>query len=171
MFYLNTSVCGIQFKLKRKESIMNLEKQAETLNDLILINNDRVEGYQKAIDELQPEDYELRSVFQERVNQSGQFRNELVPEVSRTGEEIAEGTMVSGKIYRAWMEVKAFFSGNNRRAILENCEVGEDAALRAYEEALNCENLTQEQRLKVIRHRAEIQISRDHIKALRDALG
>ncbi|MFR0677826.1 PA2169 family four-helix-bundle protein [Dysgonomonas sp.] len=150
---------------------MNLEKQAETLNDLILINNDRVQGYQKAIDELQPEDYELRTVFQERIDQSNQFRNELVSEIVGTGEEVAEGTMVSGKIYRAWMEVKAFFSGNNRRAILENCELGEDAALRAYEEALNCENLTEQQRLKIIRHRAEIQVSHDQIRSMRDALG
>lgn len=31
-----------------------LKEQAETLNDLVLINNDRVEGYKKAIDELKP---------------------------------------------------------------------------------------------------------------------
>ena len=150
---------------------MNLEKQAETLNDLVLINNDRVEGYQKAIDELKPEDTDLRSIFQERVNQSAQFRDELVPEVARSGEEIAEGTMVSGKIYRAWMDVKAFLSGNNRRAILENCEFGEDAALRAYEEALQDVNLTPEQRAMVIRQQAEIKASHNQIKAMRDALG
>lgn len=150
---------------------MNVEKQAETLNDLVLINNDRVEGYQKAIDELKPEDADLRSVFQEKVNQSAQFRDELAPVVARSGEEIAQGTMVSGKIYRAWMDVKAFFSGNNRRAILENCEFGEDAALRAYEEALKDEHLTPEQRAMVIRQQAEIKVSHDQIKAMRDALG
>ncbi|SFK63774.1 ferritin-like domain-containing protein [Proteiniphilum acetatigenes] len=150
---------------------MNLEKQAETLNDLILINNDRVEGYQKAIDELKPEDSDLRILFQERVEQSSLNRDELAPAVVRGGEEIAEGTMVSGKIYRAWMDVKAFFSGNNRRAILDNCVFGEEAALRAYEEALNSEDLTPEQRAIVIRQQAEIQVSYDEIRAMREMLG
>ncbi|RNC63372.1 PA2169 family four-helix-bundle protein [Proteiniphilum sp. X52] len=150
---------------------MNLEKQAETLNDLILINNDRIEGYQKAIDELKPEDSDLRILFRERVEQSMLNRDELAPAVVRGGEKIAEGTMVSGKIYRAWMDVKAFFSGNNRKAILDNCVFGEEAALRAYEEALNSEDLTPEQRAIVIRQQAEIQVSFDEIKAMRDMLG
>lgn len=149
---------------------MNLEKQAETLNDLILINNDRVKGYQKAIDELKPEDADLAGTFQERVNQSRLFGEELETHVYRSGEEVAEGTMASGKIYRAWMDIKAFFSGNNRKAILENCEFGEDAALRAYEEALKCENLTPVQRTLVIRQQAEIQASHNKVKAMRAGL-
>ncbi len=150
---------------------MNVEKQAATLNDLILINNDRMEGYQKAIDELKEEDFDLRILFLERVDQSHQFKNELELEVALSGEKIAEGTMVTGMIYRAWMDVKAFFSGNNRRAILENCEFGEDAALRAYEEALKDEHLTLEQRAMVIRQQAGIRTSHNEIKALRDSLG
>lgn len=149
---------------------MNLEKQAETLNDLILINNDRVKGYQKAIDELKPEDADLAGTFQERVNQSRLFGEELETHVYRSGEEVAEGTMASGKIYRAWMDIKAFFSGNNRKAILENCEFGEGAALRAYEEALKCENLTPVQRTLVIRQQAEIQASHNKVKAMRAGL-
>ena len=81
----------------------NLKKQGETLNDLILINNDRVEGYRKAIDQLSLEDADLRQVFQERVDQSRQFHAELVNEVARLGEDVKEGTLASGKIYRARM--------------------------------------------------------------------
>ncbi len=104
------------------------------------------------------------------MNQSRLFGDELAPEVTLGGEKIAEGTMVSGKIYRAWMDVKAFFSGNDRKAILENCEFGEDAALRAYEEALKDEYLSPEQRALVIRQQAEIRASHNQIKAMRDAL-
>ena len=147
-----------------------LEKQAETLNDLVLINNDRIEGYQKAIDELKPEDADLRPVFQERVDQSRQFHSELASEVAQLGEEVKEGTLASGKIYRAWMDVKAFFSGGDRKTILDNCEDGEDAAVRAYNEALECENLTPEQRTLVIRQQAEVKASHDRIKAMRDSL-
>jgi uncharacterized protein (TIGR02284 family) len=78
--------------------------------------------------------------------------------------------MLSGKIYRAWMDVKAFFTGADRKAILDNCEDGEDAALRAYNEALECEELTPEQRTIIIRQQATIKISHDKIKAMRDSL-
>lgn len=148
----------------------NLKKQAETINDLVLINNDRIEGYQKAIDQLRPEDADLRLVFQERVDQSRQFHLELVNEVAKSGEDVKEGTLASGKIYRAWMDVKAFFSGGDRKTILDNCEDGEDAAVKAYSEALECENLTPEQRSIIIRQHAEVKASHDRIKAMRDSL-
>jgi conserved hypothetical protein len=149
---------------------MNLQKQAETLNDLVLINNDRVEGYQKAMEELRVEDADLRSVFQERIDQSRRFHTELVGEVVKLGEEVKEGTLASGKIYRAWMDVKAFFSGGDRKTILDNCEDGEDAAVRAYDEALDCEYLTPVQRALVISQHTEIKVSHDRIKAMRDFL-
>ncbi|KAF5055398.1 ferritin-like domain-containing protein [Petrimonas sulfuriphila] len=148
----------------------NLKKQGETLNDLILINNDRVEGYRKAIDQLSLEDADLRQVFQERVDQSRQFHAELVNEVARLGEDVKEGTLASGKIYRAWMDVKSFFSGGDRKTVLDNCEDGEDAAVRAYDEALECENLTPEQRAVIIRQHAEVKASHDRIKTMRDSL-
>lgn len=147
-----------------------LEKQAETLNDLVLINNDRVEGYQKAIDELKPEDADLRGIFQERIDQSRSFHSELVAEVAKLGEEVEHGTKTTGKIYRAWMDVKAFFSGSDRKTILDNCEDGEDAALRAYDEALECQHINPEQRAVIIRQQADVKVSHDKIKAMRDSL-
>lgn len=149
---------------------MNLEKQSETLNDLVLINNDRMEGYLKGIEELKTEDSDLKMVFEDRIEQSRNFHAELVDELTKSNHEVKEGTMTSGKIYRAWMDVKAFFTGNNRKAILDNCEDGEDAALKAYDEALKCENLTPEQRAIVVRQHAAIKASHDKIKAMRDAL-
>lgn len=149
---------------------MNLEKQSETLNDLVLINNDRMEGYKKGMEELKDEDFDLRSVFQERIDQSNHFHTELSKELILSNKEVEEGTKTSGKIYRAWMDVKAFFTGNSRKAILDNCVDGEEAALKAYNSALECENLTPEQRSLIIRQQAEIKSSQDKIKALRDAL-
>ena len=147
-----------------------LERQAEVLNDLVLINNDRVEGYQKAQEELKPEDNDLMVLFQDRIEQSRMFHTELVGEVARLGEQIATGTKVSGKIYRAWMDVNAFFGGSDRKVILDNCEIGEAAALRAYDSALESDNLTPEQNAMVLRHRAEVKASHNRIKAMRDAL-
>lgn len=147
-----------------------LERQAEILNDLVLINNDRVEGYRKAQEELKPEDNDLMVLFQDRIEQSRMFHTELVSEVARLGEQIASGTKASGKIYRAWMDVNAFFGGSDRKVILDNCEIGEGAALRAYDSALEDNELTPDQTTMVLRQHAEIKASHNSIKAMRDAL-
>ncbi len=41
----------------------NNKENAEILNDLILINNDRIAGYEKAINELKPEDSDSEAVI------------------------------------------------------------------------------------------------------------
>jgi uncharacterized protein (TIGR02284 family) len=156
--------------IKKKKVMNTLERQAEVLNDLVLINNDRVEGYQKAQEELKPEDNDLMVLFQDRIEQSRMFHTELVGEVARLGEEIATGTKASGKIYRAWMDVNAFFGGSDRKVVLDNCEIGEGAALRAYDSALEEEALSPDQAAMVLRHHSEIKASHNRIKAMRDAL-
>ena len=146
-----------------------LENQTRLLNDLILINNDRVVGYQKAIEELKKEDNDLKLLFQEKVNQSNEFKTELTQKVIETGHEVVTGTTNSGKIYRVWMDVKAFFGGSERKVVLDNCEDGEDAALAAYNDALTTEGLSTEIRSLITNHHAALKISHNRIKALRDA--
>src|SRR6478752_8441442 len=116
---------------------MQNEKAIGILNDLVRINNDRVVGYEKAIDELQDEDADLKTLFQRYITESRQYSQELTTEVSRLGGDPADGTTNSGKIYRVWMDLKAAITGKDRKTILNNCEFGEDAAQKAYDTALN----------------------------------
>ena len=145
------------------------EKQARILNDLVLINNDRVVGYEKAMEELKKEDSDLKLLFQEKVNQSNGYKTELSEEIVKTGHKVESGTTNAGKIYRVWMDVKAFFGGSDRKVVLDNCEDGEDAALAAYNDALSSEGLAPDVRSLLTNHLAELRISHDRIKALRDA--
>lgn len=146
-----------------------IEKQARLLNDLILINNDRVLGYQKAMEELKKEDSDLKLLFQEKVNQSNDYKTELSQKVIETGQKVETGTTNAGKIYRVWMDVKAFFGGSDRKVVLDNCEDGEDAALVAYNDGLTSEGLTPDVRSLLTRHHAELKISHNRIKALKNA--
>lgn len=36
---------------------------------------------------------------------------------------IAEGTLISGKFFRVWMDVKAALTGKDRKAILNSCRL------------------------------------------------
>ena len=141
---------------------------AEILNDLIQINNDRVAGYEKAIEELKSEDADLKSLFVKMIGESHKLKMALATEVQALGEEIEEGTTSSGKIYRAWMDVKAVFTGHDRKTVLNNCEFGEDAAQKAYQMALAEEGLSADLRSLVTEQKAQLRQSHDEIKRLRD---
>lgn len=142
---------------------------AEILNDLILINNDRVEGYERAISELEPQDSDLKTLFTRMIGESHQYKMALATEVQALGEEIEQGTTNSGKIYRAWMDVKAAFTGHDRKTVLSNCEFGEDAAQKAYKMALEEDGLSANLRMLITEQKAALKISHDEIKALRDS--
>lgn len=141
---------------------------AEVLNDLIQINNDRVDGYEKALKELKPEDGDLKDAFLGYIDQSRSLRNALGTEVEVLGAKMEDGTTASGKIYRAWMDVKAMFTGNDRKTILNNCEYGEDAAQKAYKSALETEGLPAYIFSLITKQKDELKRSHDAIKALRD---
>ena len=146
-----------------------IEKQVRLLNDLILINNDRVVGYQKAIEELKKEDSDLKLLFEEKINQSNNYKTDLSEKIIETGHKVETGTTNAGKIYHVWMDVKAFFGVSDRKVVLDNCVDGEDAALIAYNDALTSEGLSTDVRSLLTKHHAELKISYNRIKALKDA--
>lgn len=148
---------------------MENEKVIGILNDLVRINHDRVVGYEKAIDELTDENADLRILFQRYITESREYSHDLTQEVSRLGGDPAEGTTNSGKIYRVWMDLKATVSGKDRKAILDNCEFGEDAAQKAYDTALNSDvEFEPSLRDLIVRQKATLKSGHDEIKRLRD---
>jgi len=139
------------------------------LNDLIRINNDRIEGYKRAAKEADDSDVDLKAIFHRMADESRQYLAELTREVVKVGGEPAEGTTASGKIYRAWMDIKATFTGHDRETVLANCEFGEDAAQKAYKEALESDDaLSPEIRQLIANQKASLQVSHDTIKKYRD---
>jgi uncharacterized protein (TIGR02284 family) len=145
------------------------EKTIDILNDLIRINNDRIVGYEKGIDELKDADSDLRTLFHRYIQESKQYSQELTQEVSRLNGDAAGGTTNSGKIYRVWMDLKAVVTGHDRKTVLENCEFGEDAAQKAYDMALN-EDASLEQPLRdlIVRQKTQLRVGHDEVKRLRD---
>jgi uncharacterized protein (TIGR02284 family) len=144
------------------------EKASEILNDLIQINNDRVAGYEKAANETNIKDVDLRSLFSELAADSRRYANELSRYVNITSEP-AQGTTIRGKIYRVWMDVKATFSGKDRKAILASCEFGEDAAQKAYDAALASDaDLDVTVRQLIMDQKTSLKKSHDRIKRMRD---
>jgi len=154
----------------QKNKIMNTsEELIDLLNGLVTINNDRVAGYETAAKET--EDFDLKALFTSMSNDSRKFSSELAVEVAHLGGKVATGTYTSGDLYRIWMDVKAALTGNDRKAILNSCETGEDVAQKAYNDALTDDvELSSELRLKILRQRDKMKIALDEIKMLRDTV-
>ena len=143
----------------------------EVLNDLIQINNDRIEGYERAIKDTEKDRSELLQVFNKMIEESRGFKSSLQQMVSRFGGNAeTDETTVKGKVYRMWMDIKSVFSGHSGKSALELCEFGEDAAQRAYEEALESDaTMDSEVRTLIRTQKDMLKISHDRIKAMRDA--
>ena len=145
------------------------DKTVEVLNDLIEINNDRVTGYEKAVEEAKNIDIDLQAIFSKMADESRKYKAELAGEVTNLGGEPSKDTTNLGKIYRAWMDVKATFTGKDRHAILASCEYGEDAAQKAYKEALaSSAEIDTDTRQLIVKQQETLKISHDLIKKYRD---
>ena len=150
---------------------LNTNKQVQVLNDLVQINNDRIAGYQRAMDDVNDEEGEdLKPLFQRLMNNSLDYNEELEKLIGLFNGEPALGTSGAGKVYRAWMDFKALVTGGDRKAILESCETGEQTALRAYDEALAEEDIHEEPKRLIPAQRADILQAYEEIKALKEAL-
>lgn len=141
----------------------------EILNDLIEINNDRIIGFEHATNELKDDDGGLKAIFTKFIGQSHHFKMELATEVAALHHDIAQGTSVSGKLHRTWLEVKTAFSANSKHSILEECEFGEDAIKKAYKTAIDEENTPAYVKDILLDQEIKLQAAHDEIKALRDS--
>jgi len=148
----------------------NTRATVETLNDLVLINNDRIAGYERAISELNDDDTELKYLFTNLVGESHKFKMEIATEIAALGKDIETGTSTSGTIHRTWLDVKAAFSGHSTKSILEECEFGEDAIKKAYHTALDEDSLPSYIKEILRNQQVILDAAHDKVKALRDSV-
>ncbi len=149
---------------------MENEKIVNVLNALIVINNDRIEGYETAAAETDETD--LKDLFGRLSQTSKMCKTELVEEVHKLGGTPEEGTRVTGKFFRVWMDVKAFLTGKDRVSILKSCEYGENVAAETYKDAIanNLHALTSQEQTMLNAQASLLKTDLNKVIALRDAL-
>lgn len=140
----------------------------EVLNDLVMINNDRIVGYQRAIKDLKPEDNDLKTIFDEMIIESHKIKSDLTHEIQVLHGDVEKRSTEMGKIYRLWMEVKAMFTGDSRHLILSNCEAAEEAAQKAYKKALETQRLPAFLKELLTNQQDTLRVSHDEIRDFRN---
>lgn len=146
----------------------NTKATIETLNDLVKINNDRIEGYEKATKDLDGDQAELKVLFTSLIGESHQNKMELGTEIEVLGADIEDTTSTSGALHRTWLQVKAAFTKGSTKSVLEECEFGEDAIKKAYKDALELEYLPAYIKDILTKEKTALDAAHDKIKELRD---
>lgn len=145
---------------------MNNDSTISTLNDLIETSKDGEKGFAKAAEETK--DSQLRSLFSEGSTRCASSVRELQDLVRSLGGDPEKSGSALAAMHRGWLDVKSAVTGRDDKAILNECERGEDVAKARYAKALR-EDLPANVRAVVERQNAGVLANHDRVRALRDA--
>ena len=144
------------------------EEIVEDLNDLVKINNDRIMGYEKAIED--NEDAQLDDLFRHYVIQSQKFRSQLAEHIVRIdGKAVTDATStdISSKVHRAWIDIKSAVTGKDRNTVLSSVEFGENMAVEAYTDAIEKDHIPAYIKEELSTQLNELKAAHDKMKALK----
>jgi uncharacterized protein (TIGR02284 family) len=104
-----------------------------TLNGLIETCKDGENGFRKAAEEAK--EPSLKSLFSRYATQRASYVRELQEAVSQFGEQPADSGHVAAALHRGWMSLRESLSKHEDTALIDEAEAGEDAAMKAYNDA------------------------------------
>lgn len=142
------------------------DNAVSVLNGLIETCRDGETGFKTAADGADRAD--LKSVFSELSTERGRCAEALSTVVKSLGGEPHDSGHIAGALHRGWINLKTAISGNDDKAILEECEKGEDYAKQRFTDALK-ESLPANVRAEVERAAAIVKRAHDRVRDLRDA--
>jgi uncharacterized protein (TIGR02284 family) len=135
------------------------------LNELIETSKDGERGFEKAAEDAH--DAELKSLFGECARRCREGAAELQALVRAEGGSPENTGSAAAAVHRGWMSLKEAVSSRDDKAILEECERGEDHAKAKYRKALE-QNLPPDIRATVDRQYQGVLANHDRVRMLRD---
>lgn len=144
----------------------NNDKAISVLNELIETCKDGAKGFASAAEKA--DSAELKSLFSKYSSQRTSFAADLDGLVVSLRGEPAETGHVAAVVHRGWIDIKTAFAGNDDKALLNECERGEDYAKKAYMDALK-EPLPSDAMAVVQRQSVEVKAAHDKVRDLRNA--
>lgn len=134
------------------------------VHHIIEVLNERVSGYEKAIENV--DDPDCASLFNEYKQQAQQFEMELQPYAEINIDDI--GTRFVADVWHLWMDLKGAISNKSLTAMIGACITGEAAAIRNYIEVLNDENLPDELRGILTKQLEDIRVACENLIQIKE---
>jgi uncharacterized protein (TIGR02284 family) len=144
---------------------MNNDRIVSVLNDLIETSRDGVEGFRTCAEDVK--DPALKTYFLNRAQGCEEAIRELSAQVRQYGGDPDTTGSATGALHRTWLDLKTAITSGDNLAVLEECERGEDTAVRAYENALN-EELPPDLRALIQRQYEGAKENHDEVRQMRD---
>ena len=135
------------------------------LNELIETSKDGEKGFLTAAADAR--DAELKSLFTQCAQRCREGAAELQSQVRAQGGTPKESGSATAALHRGWISLKEAVSSREDKAILEECERGEDYAKAQYKKALE-KDLAPNVRTIVERQYQGVISNHDRVRALRD---
>lgn len=145
---------------------MDRDDVIHTLNDLIETCKDGEEGFRTCADDIKRSD--LKPMFIQAAQRCAEAARELQAEVTRLGGKPERDGSFSGSVHRRWTDIKSAITGKDDKAVLSECERGEDVAKESYQKALD-KDLPPEIRKIVERQYRGVLENHDRVRALEKA--
>ena len=139
----------------------------DALQDLAECAKDGEYGFRACAEQAKRQD--LKSTFLQRADDCRGAAQELNQQIQSLGGKSEDHGSAAGALHRGWVSVKAKFSTYDDKAVLEECERGEDNAKARYTKALT-QPLPAAVKLIVERQMQGVKRNHDQIKMLRDQL-
>lgn len=139
----------------------------DTLNDLIETCKDGEYGFRTSAEHAKSTD--LKSLLLERAADCQSGASELQGLVAQLGGKPEDSGSTAGAMHRGWVAVKATLSTYDDKAIMEECERGEDTALNSYRNAL-AKALPPQIHAVVDRQYQGVKRNHDQVRELRNRL-
>lgn len=139
----------------------------DTLNNLIECSRDGEYGFNACAEHMKAND--IKTLLLRRAGDCRLAAEALEAMIRQLGGNVDEGGSVSGAIHRGWVAVKGQLSGYSDEAMLNECERGEDVAMKQYRKALK-QNLPTSVKPLIERQAEGVRHNHDQIKALRDTV-
>ncbi|WP_205504558.1 ferritin-like domain-containing protein [Rufibacter psychrotolerans] len=151
------------------------EKVMDVLNDLVETARDGRKGYETAAGAV--DNTRIKAELERFAHQRAVFVSELESIAQQHGNSTSNTTTVegaalqaAGAVHRGWINLKSAVGANDSKAILGECETGDEAAIKAYDNALNTEGLPVDLLTVIQRQRQEIMATKQTITSLKEAL-
>src|SRR5438093_732469 len=145
--------------------MMQTAEISSTIFHLVGALKDGEQGYKQAAEAAN--DSRLKSLFNDYARQRARFLAELQSTISQLGQfHLRAMGSVAGALHRAWLSLRITLSSGNDRALLAECERGEESALEEYEKAVQ-ERLSPPIREVLCHQYHEVKSAHDRIHDLR----
>jgi uncharacterized protein (TIGR02284 family) len=139
----------------------------DALQDLVECCKDGEYGFRESAQQVKRED--LRSLLLQRADDCRRAADELNNHIRRLGGKAEDSGSATGALHRGWVSVRSALTTYDDKAVLEECERGEDNAKARYMKALQ-QPLPADVKQLVEKQYQGVQRNHDQVKALRNQL-